>query len=260
LAVVAVVPAPTQTTSPGWVLISAPSGQLELPNAGTEQTSATVFDIDKDGVNDFVITERSKAPPVMWFRRTANGWKRHVIEAEYLRPEAGSTFADVDGDGDLDFISGADGGGPSANHVWWWENPAPNFDPGVPWKRRSIKQSGGRKHHDLLLADVDGDGKHDLVLWNQGGRRLIMARIPPNPRAGGEWPMTTLFEYGNDSEQEQRATAPPFKTINEHEGLALADIDLDGTPDIVGGGLWFKHVGGGKFMSTQSRNVVFSAK
>lgn len=243
-----------QQTSPGWIHLAAPCAQLELPNTGTQQTSATVFDIDRDGRNDFVITERTKAPPVTWFRRTGEGWKRFVLEAEYLRPEAGSTFGDVDGDGDLDFISGADGGGDTGTQVWWWENPYPKYDPAVPWKRHVIKKSGGKKHHDLLWADVDHDGKSDLVFWNQGARRLVLAKVPADPRTAGEWPMTDIFTYSDDSEQEQRATAPPFKKINEHEGLAFIDIDLDGKPDIVGGGLWFKHAGGGRFIANEIDN------
>jgi hypothetical protein len=35
--------------------------------------------------------------------------------------------------------------------------------------------------------------------------------------------------------------------VNEHEGLARIDVDGDGTDDIVGGGRWFKHMGGAVF-------------
>jgi hypothetical protein len=42
-----------QSDSPmKWKHLSTKHGDLPAPNAGTEQTSATVFDIDKDGVND----------------------------------------------------------------------------------------------------------------------------------------------------------------------------------------------------------------
>ena len=230
-----------------WKHLTSKKGDLPAPNRGTEQTSATVFDIDKDGVNDFVIGERTAAPSVVWFRRGPNGWTRYVLESAALRPEAGATFGDVDGDGDLDFIGGADGAGAMGNQVWWWENPYPNFRPDAAWKRHTIKASGGRKHHDLLFADVDGDGRKELVFWNQGGHCLMLARVPPDPRQAGEWPLSPIFTYTFDSEMQQRATSPPFKSVNEHEGLWLADIDGDGAPDLIGGGYWFKHRGGGRF-------------
>ena len=232
-----------------WGHLSTANGDQPVPNPGTQQTSATVFDIDKDGVKDFVITERTAAPAVVWYRRTGNSWSRYVVENKPLKPEAGATFGDVDADGDLDFIAGADGAGDMGNQVWWWENPSPDFDPDTPWTRHTVKKSGGRKRHDLMFADVDGDGKTELVFWNQGAHALILARIPEDPRSAGEWPMAEIFTYSADGEMQQRATSPPFKTINEHEGLALADIDGDGKPDIIGGGYWFKYLGGDRYQA-----------
>ena len=59
-----------------WKHLSSATGDIETPNGGTQQCSATVFDIDKDGVNDFVITERTATPSVVWYRRLAQGWKK----------------------------------------------------------------------------------------------------------------------------------------------------------------------------------------
>jgi hypothetical protein len=227
-----------------WKHLSSKNGDFPPPNTGTEQTSATVLDIDNDGVNDFVITERTVAPAMVWYRRTAHGWDRYVIEAGPVHIEAGTAFADIDADGDLDIVAGGDY---KTNEVWWWENPYPNFDPKVPWKRHLIKQSGGTQHHDLAFGDFLGGGKKELVFWNQGSHALMMANIPPNPRSAGLWPLTEIYSYPTDSEPPQRGKAAKFKSINQREGLAVGDVDSDGKLDIVGGGHWFQNLGNGRF-------------
>lgn len=238
-----------RSTAPGWRLIEAPSNELELPNAGTQQTSATVFDVDGDKVNDFVITERTAAPGAVGYLRHSSGWRRIVIDDSKTLIEAGATYEDVDGDGDLDFVAGGEG---RSNEVWWWENPGQASGYSKPWVKRTIKSSGHNKHHDLIFVDVDGDGARELVFWNQGGRRLMLARRPADPRAakrGSEWTLETIFEYQTDSEMQQRGKPAAFRSVNEHEGLWAEDIDGDGQTDIIGGGYWYKRAGGNRFVA-----------
>ncbi len=227
-----------------WKHLSTASGDLEPPNSGKQQTSAAVFDIDRDGVNDFVITERTAAPSVVWYRRTSGGWRRYVLESEPLHIEAGCTFADVDGDGDLDFLAAGDY---KSNEVWWWENPAPHFDPHTPWKRHTIKNSGAKKHHDMIFGDFEGDGRKELVFWNQNARTLFLARVPEHPREAGPWTLVPVYTYSGDSQPQERGDSGRARMVNEHEGLAAFDIDGDGVTDIVGGGGWFKYLGNGRF-------------
>ena len=137
-----------------------------------------------------------------------------------MRLEAGGTHNDVDGDGDLDIVYGEDDLG---NDIHWWENPSPVFDPAVPWVRHVIKDGGSFLHHDVIFGDVDGDGADEFIFWSSAND-LQIAEIPADPSAGA-WPFTTIF---SDPDQ--------------NEGLAIADVNLDGVDDIVAAGRWFEYV------------------
>ncbi len=245
-AVVVLLPNPVspQTAGVKWKRLSSTTGDIPLPVPGKQQTASLVLDIDRNGVNDIVITERTEAPSVVWLRRTAEGWERYVIDGSKQRIEAGGAYHDIDGDGDLDIVFGGDAG---SNKVWWWENPCPDYDPQTPWTRHEIKNSGKNKHHDQMFGDFDGDGKTELAFWNQGDRKLFLAEIPENPRTASTWEYTAIYSWSGESEPPQRGTYPQWKGVNEHEGLAQADIDGDGKIDIIGGGRWFRHEDGTRF-------------
>jgi hypothetical protein len=220
--------APAFAQTGGWTRLSSRYGDIPAPFPGKQQTAALAADLDKDGAADLILSDRMASPSLVWMRRTGVGWQRYVVDHMWLRIEAGGVAFDVDSDGDLDLIFGGDAG---SNQMWWWENPHPKHEPGVPWKRRLIKNSGGNKHHDQVVGDFDGDGKPELVFWNQMGRKLLRAPVPADPRATEPWPQHAIFEW----------------TGREMEGISAFDVNGDGKVDIVGGGRWFEHVSGETF-------------
>ena len=241
-----------------WRLVSSTKGEIEVPNAGDQQTASLVVDVDKDGAMDFIISERTVAPSLTLFKYSQGTWERHIVDADPLRIEAGSACHDIDGDGDLDIVFAGES---QSNEVWWWENPFPNFNPQKPWKRYTIKKSGGKKHHDQMFGDVDGDGKTELVFWNQGANALVLAEIPDNVKKVDEWPMTVIYKYSIDSEMEPIVGLngyPGWQSVNEHEGLAFLDIDGDGLKDIIGGGRWFKYENGKFIENIVDASYTFS--
>jgi sugar phosphate isomerase/epimerase len=218
---------------PAWQNLSSRRGELPAPPGGShQQTGALAADLDGDGTDDFVLSFREKPPALVWYRRGATGWTTYVIEKEYLTVEAGGAAADVDGDGDLDLVFGGDW---QSGDVWWWENPSPRFDPRTPWKRRLVKQGGAKQHHDQAFGDFLGTGRPQLAFWNQQAKALLLAEIPPDPRAAGPWPTTEVVSGAS-------AGATPYT-----EGLSAYDVDQDGRVDILAYDSWFRHTGGKTF-------------
>ena len=96
----------------------------------------------------------------------------------------GETF-DVDGDGDADFI----GARYKPGLIVWFEQPKQAI--AGPWKAR-IAEDEIIGIHGVLKADVNGDGKLDL-LANSGQPKgkfpnsAVWLEVPKNPRAAKRW-------------------------------------------------------------------------
>ncbi len=220
-----------------WQHLSSRKGELPTPGTSQEQTGLLTARLDRDSpATDFVMSFRVVAPALVWFRRGAKGWDRYVVEKEFLTIEAGGATYDIDGDGDDDIVFGNDWQG---NKLWWWENPYPDFDPAVSWKRHLIKDGGAKQHHDQIFADLKGTGKPQLAFWNQQAKTIFLADIPKDPRHTEPWPYTAIFS-GIAGEGSRGAAVYA-------EGLDAFDIDGDGRPDLLGGNFWFKHQGGNTF-------------
>lgn len=226
-----------QTQHIRWERLSSRRGELPSPGTSREQTGILTARIDKDSpATDFVMCFRVVGPALVWFRRTPVGWDRYVIEKDFLPIEAGGAAYDIDGDGDTDIVFGNDWQG---DKLWWWENPYPNFDPAVSWKRHLIKDGGAHQHHDQVFADFKGTGKAQLAFWNQQAKTIFLADIPTDPRHTEPWPFTPIF-VGQAGEGSGGAALYA-------EGMDAYDIDGDGHPDLLAGNYWFKYEGQNTF-------------
>ena len=227
---------PVEASDLRWLHLSSRHGDLPVPTTSRQQTAAVVADLDKDGLNDFVLAFREKRPALVWYRRTKTGWDRYVIEKEFLTIEAGGAVCDIDGDGYPDLVFGGDW---QSNRVWWWRNPGKDWKPDVPWERHTIKRSGATQHHDQCMADFKGTGRPQLAYWNQNARTLFAADIPANPREVVEWPAEQVFSGATEK-------SGPYP-----EGMSAFDIDGDGRPELLAGNSMFKYVAPGKWSVTK---------
>jgi len=159
-------------------------------------------DMNRDGKLDVVAVH---ATELAWFE---NGpWTKHVIaENVGQKDNVAAALHDVNGDGLLDAVLAADwapANTESGGTIWYLQNPG---RPGV-WP--AVKIAAEPTMHRMRWADVDGDGKLDLIAvplrgkgtkgpkWDQTNSRILVFHPPANP-AVDAWPV----EVADNSLQE----------------------------------------------------------
>lgn len=123
--------------------------------------------------------------------------------------------ADIDGDGDLDLVSGfrTEGGDPEVpTVVVWFENPG-TITP--EWARHKVGTTDHATDR-VEAADLDGDGRTDIVIAEE--------RYP-----GLEADASLFVYFQRDTAWERRKVITQYSMNN----LSLADLDEDGHIDIL---------------------------
>jgi hypothetical protein len=175
----------------------------------------SLLDMNGDGFPDLL-------SGAYWYQNPgADGgeWTRHQfrtvgIHSEFVS-DCGEWIVDVDHDGLPDLVTT----GWIANGVWWFKNPGPQATAaGAQWKGEKITDSfdteGG------AFADINGDGKPDLVLahYNRAGVLWIdFAKAKP-----------VVHHIGG--------------TEQDGHGTGIADINGDGKADILTPHGWFQQI------------------
>jgi hypothetical protein len=179
-----------------------------LPGDSYGQTS--LVDVDHDGDLDFITGGKDPQKHVFWFeRRSADEWVRHVLGDNHPSDVGGSAI-DVDGDGWVDHVSGGA----------WYRNPR---NPRERPFERFVFDKDLTAVHDLVAADVDGDGRLDVVTMSD--------------RNNTRW-------YSIPRDDPTRPWVRHDIGPGVHAGLAVGDIDGDGDLDVARSNLWFENVDG----------------
>jgi hypothetical protein len=192
-----------------------------------------LVDLDRDGDLDFVLGGRQPQPSrLYWFEFQApDRWIRHLAGTNYLS-EVGLAALDVDGDGWTDLVcSGV-----------WYRNPG---KPREQMFERRVFDDQAAGAHDILVADIDGDRRLDVVMMGDEKTALKSLRwytVPPNPAE--PWVAHPV--------------GPPVHGALLPAGLA--DLDGDGDLDILRANVWFENRDGKGRDWVAHDNIPFGRK
>jgi aldos-2-ulose dehydratase/isomerase family protein/VCBS repeat protein len=155
-------------------------------------------DVNRDGKIDIVAINPTQA---IWFENPT--WKKHTIMNGLTKKDnVCIAAADIDGDGRIDLALGAEwmpANTQSGGSLQWLRQPE---KADVAWSLFPIGSEPTL--HRIRWADVDGDGRPELVVaplqgrgtkapdWAKGnGVRLLLYHIPANPTKN-TWPVEVI--------------------------------------------------------------------
>lgn len=234
-----------QPAAPGYTQTTQWLPPVPLDNTTGGDTGVRLLDVNNDGYADILQAAQRTSTKVAWLNNH-NGWTNTtawlppVYFVDTAGNDTGVRFADVNNDGLVDMLVSKAG----SSQVWL--NNGTNWTLST-WTIPVDFVNGAGMDQGVVLADVDGDGRVDIVRAKNGQQGQVFL----NTGAGwsnATWSVPTTFNNGTSD-----------------TGARLLDINGDGLPDIVQANgsnsrsVWLNN-GAGWTLSTWTIPVDFTNK
>ncbi|HMP90909.1 MAG TPA: FG-GAP-like repeat-containing protein [Kiritimatiellia bacterium] len=188
--------------------------------------SVAVYDLDRDGKPDVIGSAGGTTDQVVWWRNvdgSGTNWTKHVVDG-FFDGARSVQVADINNDGYPDIIAAAQ----TANAVSWYQNVDGS---GTNWIKRNISTSFSGATA-VRAADINRDGYMDVV--GSAGTANTIAWWKNIDGTGTNWAYHAVDT-----------------TFSNAQSIAVADIDNDGVPDLIGAAnfnpgriMWWRNMDG----------------
>lgn len=246
------------------------SEQKIITNSAFGARSILASDIDGDGDQDLV-TSSVNDDKIAWYQNS-DGQGEFVLQTLVNPILAGDPFtvfaSDLDGDGDLDALSGSQG---NDNTIAWYENT----DGHGSFGPKEIIGSSVDGAAFIRSADLDNDDDLDVLLssrnvaWYEnldaqgtfGEARIILSSTHQIAAEAADFDNDGDLDLLTSADLDQLSGigwfentdalgnfGPRQEISSSSDGVAIAaDINGDGNTDVVSGVAWFENIGNGEF-------------
>ena len=218
-----------ENRSANYICMNDGRGRFPACRALSSESATTIAagDLNGDGLPDLVVPHRDGGQSYLFINNGQGDGKGGFAAKHPFGPDKSATraiaLADLNGDGRLDIVIGDEASGGAS---LYFNQGDLKFSAPQPLAEKTDNPFA------IAAADMNGDGLTDIVLGNEktAGALLI------NDGTGRKF---TLVRFGN-----QQGELPSNANLSKEEaarlgspgavyGLALGDVNGDGSPDIV---------------------------